>query len=46
MTQVLNMIEVPMWPGITTEHPTCGAFSRRSEISASVKPLTANFAAE
>ena len=41
----LETIEVPMWPGITTEHLMCGAFSRRSVISASVKPFTANFAA-
>src|SRR6478736_5270997 len=32
-------IEVPMWPGITTEHLICGAFSRRSLISASVNPF-------
>ena len=36
---------VPMWPGITTDARTCGALSRRSVISASVNPLTANFAA-
>ena len=41
----LATIEVPMWPGITTEHLMCGALSRRSVISASVKPFTANFAA-
>ena len=35
-----------MWPGITTEHLTCGALTRRSVISASVNPFTANFAAE
>ncbi|HXC12610.1 MAG TPA: hypothetical protein VNV39_07190 [Stellaceae bacterium] len=39
------VIEVPIWPGITTEHLTCGALILRSAISASVKPLTANFAA-
>ena len=26
----LATIEVPMWPGMTTEHLMCGAFSRRS----------------
>ena len=34
-----------MWTGITTAQVTCGVFSRRSVISASVKPLTANLAA-
>ena len=38
-------MSVPMWPGITTEHLMCGALSRRSLISASVKPFTANLAA-
>ena len=38
-------IEVPMWPGITTEARRCGAFSRKSFTSASVKPFTANLAA-
>ena len=38
-------IEVPIWPGITTEHLMCGALRRRSLISASVNPFTANFAA-
>ena len=41
----LETIEVPIWPGITTEHLMCGALSRRSLISASVKPFTANLAA-
>jgi len=31
---------------MTTEHLMCGALILRSVISASVKPLTANFAAE
>jgi hypothetical protein len=44
--RVLARIEVPIWPGITTEHLMCGALIRRSVISASVKPFTANFAAE
>ena len=39
------MISVPMWPGITSDACRCGAFSRKSLISASVKPFTANFAA-
>ena len=34
-----------MWPGITTEARRCGALRRKSVISASVKPFTANFAA-
>ena len=34
-----------MWPGITSDTFTCGAFMRKSLISASVKPFTANFAA-
>ena len=38
-------IEVPMWPGITSETFRCGAFRRKSLTSASVKPFTANFAA-
>ena len=42
----LETIEVPMCPGITTEHLMCGALTARSVISASVKPLTANFAAQ
>jgi hypothetical protein len=37
---------VPIWPGMTTETLMCGAFSRRSVISASVNPRTANLAAE
>ena len=41
----LVTIEVPMWPGMTTEHLMCGAFMRRSVCSASVKPFTANLAA-
>jgi len=41
----LALIEVPIWPGMTTEHLMCGALMRRSVISASVKPFTANFAA-
>ena len=41
----LATIEVPMWPGMTTEHLMCGAFTRRSVMSASVKPFTANLAA-
>ena len=32
--------------GITTDTLTWGAFSRRSVIRASLKPLTANFAAQ
>ena len=42
----LETIDVPMCPGMTTEHLMCGAFTRRSVISASVKPFTANFAAQ
>ena len=41
----LITIDVPMCPGITTDTFTCGAFRRKSLISASVKPFTANFAA-
>src|SRR5262249_57613155 len=41
----LITIEVPMWPGITTDTLMCGAFSLKSLISASLKPFTANFAA-
>src|SRR6516162_9278646 len=41
--RVLARIEVPIWPGMTTEHLMCGALIRRSVISASVNPLTANF---
>jgi hypothetical protein len=41
----LARIEVPIWPGMTTEHLMCSALIRRSVISASVNPLTANFAA-
>ena len=39
-----DTMEVPMCPGITTEHLMCGALSRRSLISASVNPFTANLA--
>ena len=35
-----------MWPGMTTATLTCGALTRRSVISASLKPFTANLAAE
>ena len=35
---------VPTCPGITTATRTCGAFVRRSSMSASEKPFTANFA--
>ena len=38
-------MSVPMCPGITTATLTCGAFTRKSSISASVKPFTANLAA-
>ena len=38
-------MSVPMWPGMTTAAFTCGAFTRKSVTSASVKPFTANFAA-
>jgi hypothetical protein len=38
-------MSVPMCPGITTETCTWGAFTRKSSISASEKPFTANFAA-
>ena len=38
-------MDVPMWPGMTTERLRCGALIRKSVISASVKPFTANFAA-
>ena len=41
----LNTIDVPMWPGITTDAFTCGALTRRSTTSASVNPFTANLAA-
>ena len=41
----LTTIEVPIWPGMTTEHLMCGAFMRRSVCSASLKPFTANLAA-
>ena len=43
--RLLLTISVPMWPGITTDTPTCGAFTRKSSSSASVKPFTANLAA-
>ncbi len=35
---------VAMYPGITSATRTCGAFVRRSSISDSVNPLTANLA--
>jgi hypothetical protein len=35
-----------MWSGMTTETFICGAFTRKSATSASVKPFTANFAAD
>ncbi len=41
----LATIDVPMCPGITTEHLMWGALIRRSVIRASEKPFTANFAA-
>ena len=41
-----STIDVPMCPGITTDTLTCGALTRRSVISASENPFTANFAAE
>ena len=37
-------MSVPTWPGITTTTRTPGALVRRSSISASEKPLTANLA--
>ena len=37
-------MSVPTCPGITTATRTCGALVRRSSISASVKPFTANLA--
>ena len=43
---VFAMMSVPMWPGITTATFTCGALTRKFSMSASVKPLTANFAAQ
>jgi hypothetical protein len=42
-SRVLARIEVPIWPGMTTEHLMCGALICRSVISVSVKPFTANF---
>ena len=36
--ETLATIEVPMWPGITTDTFTCGALTRRSVINASVMP--------
>ena len=39
------VIEVPIWPGITTDALRWGAFKRKSLTSASVKPFTANLAA-
>ncbi len=44
--RLLTTMSVPMWPGITTATFTCGAFTRKSSMSASEKPFTANFAAE
>ena len=44
--RVFATIEVPMCPGITTDTPTFGAVRRRSVISASLNPFTANFAAQ
>jgi hypothetical protein len=42
----LSRMPVPICPGMTTDTLMCGAFIRKSAISASVKPFTANFAAE
>ena len=39
------MMSVPTCPGITTATRTWGALVRRSSISASEKPFTANLAA-
>ena len=38
------MMSVPTCPGITTATRTWGAWARRSSISASEKPFTANLA--
>jgi hypothetical protein len=42
----LATMDVPIWPGMTTETLMLGAVSARSVISASEKPFTANLAAE
>ena len=42
--RVLAMMSVPTDPGSTTATRTCGALARRSSMSASVNPRTANFA--
>ena len=42
----LITMEVPMWPGMTTDARRCGALRAKSVMSASVKPLTANLADE
>ena len=42
----LETIDVPICPGMTTEHLIWGAFTLRSVMSASVKPFTANLAAQ
>ena len=39
-------MEVPMWPGITTDAARLGAFKAKSVINASVNPFTANLAAQ
>ena len=39
-------MSVPTCPGITTATRTWGALVRRSSMSASVKPFTANLAAQ
>ena len=38
------MIDVPIWPGSTTDARRWGALSRKSVMRASVKPRTANLA--
>ena len=38
------MMSVPTWPGSTTATRTWGALERRSSMSASEKPFTANLA--
>jgi len=45
ISRLLSTMSVPMWPGITTATLTCGALTRKSSMSASVNPFTANFAA-
>ena len=45
MSPELMAMEVPMWPGITTETLTWGALRAKSVISASLNPFTANLAA-